>query len=56
MNGVPVIQQINIKNPLSKEKMARVLIKPIDLVKVAGFIENGDNNQLSDYLTEIICC
>ena len=55
MNGVPVLQQINIKNPLSKVTMARVFIKPIDLIKVAGFIERGENNRLSDYFTEIIC-
>lgn len=55
MNGVPALQQINIKNPLSKETIARVFMKPIDLIKVAGLIENGNSNQLSDYFKEIVC-
>lgn len=55
MNGMPVLQQINIKNPLTKETMARVFLKPIDLVRVAELIKNNDKNELSKYIREIIC-
>jgi 5-methylcytosine-specific restriction enzyme subunit McrC len=55
MNGMPVLQQINIKNPLSKETMARVFLKPIDLMRVAELIKNNDKNQLSKYIGDIIC-
>ncbi|UWG95941.1 McrC family protein [Dehalobacter sp. DCM] len=55
MNGLPVPQQINVYNPLSNGIMAKVFIKPIDLIKVAGFIERGENNGLSGYFTEVIC-
>jgi len=52
---MPVLQQINIKNPLSKETMARVFLKPINLMRVAELIKNNDKNQLSKYIREIIC-
>lgn len=42
------------KNPLSNGIMAKVFMKPIDLIRVAGFINRGENNGLSDYFTEII--
>lgn len=54
-NGVPVLQQINIINPLSKDEMARIFMKPIDLIKVSGFIQNGDDNQLTNYFRKIVC-
>lgn len=55
MNGLPVMQQVNINNPLSNGIMAKVFMKPIDLIKVAGFIERSENNVLSGYITEVVC-
>lgn len=55
MKGLPVLQQINMNNPLTNDIMAKVFMKPIDLIKVASFIDSDENNRLSDYFTEIIC-
>jgi 5-methylcytosine-specific restriction enzyme subunit McrC len=54
MNGLPVQQQINTYNPLSNAIMAKVFMKPIDLVRVAGFIDRGENNELSCYISQIV--
>ena len=56
LNDVPSLQLINITNPLTQEHMAKILMKPINLVKTAHFIENGKIEQMSHYFTDIILC
>lgn len=56
MNEIPSLQQINITNPLTQEYMAKIFIKPINLVKIAHFIENEKIDHMSHYFTDIILC
>lgn len=54
MNDLPVQQQININNPLSNGIMAKVFMKSINLIKIAGFIEHDENKKLSEYFKEVV--
>lgn len=56
MNAIPSLQQINITNPLTQEHMAKIFMKPINLVQTAHFIENDEIEQMSHYFTEIMLC
>jgi len=51
-NG-PAIQKIDIKDPVSNSKMAGVILKPLNLVKVANLL-SVKNNDLPEYIKEII--
>ncbi|AEV70214.1 McrC family protein [Acetivibrio clariflavus] len=49
----PTVQKIDVKNPVTNTKMASIILKPINLVKVAGLLSK-DRNELVEYVREII--
>ena len=55
MNNLPTLQQINISNPFTSEPIAKILMKPINLVQTADYIKGGEMEKLAHYFTEIIC-
>jgi len=50
---VPSIQKIDINDPVSNTKMASVILKPLNLVKVADLLSGG-RNELVEYVSYII--
>jgi len=52
-NDVPSIQKIDINDPVSNTKMASVILKPLNLVKVADLLSGG-RNELVEYVSHII--
>ncbi len=53
INDIPSVQKIDVKDPISDFKMASVILKPLNLVKVAGLLSNNIN-ELVEYIDEII--
>jgi len=53
-NDVPSIQKIDINDPVSNIKMASVILKPLNLIKVADLLSKKNTNELTEYVNEII--
>ncbi|HHV96598.1 MAG TPA: restriction endonuclease [Clostridiaceae bacterium] len=52
-NDVPSIQKIDINDPVSNTKIANVILKPLNLIKVADLLSK-DTSELVKYVNEII--
>ncbi|WP_352418021.1 restriction endonuclease [Proteiniborus sp.] len=53
VSDIPSVQKIDVKDPISSSKIASVILKPINLIKVADLISNNIN-ELEEYMDEII--
>ncbi len=53
VNDIQSVQKIDVKDPISNSKMASVILKPINLIKVADLISNN-TNELEEYIDEFI--
>lgn len=53
-NDLPEPQHIHVHNPLSARLKARVYLKPINLIKVAEWIQDKNMSSLANYMEEII--
>lgn len=53
VSDTPLVQKIDVKDPISNSKMASVILKPINLIKVADLISNN-TNELEEYIYEFI--
>lgn len=53
INDVPTIQKIEVRDPITNSKIASVILKPINLIKVADLLSKH-NNELKVYIEEII--
>ncbi|MCL6459077.1 MAG: McrC family protein [Gorillibacterium sp.] len=47
-------QHIQVHNPLSGGLKARIYLKPINLIKVAGWIQEKNMSSLASYMEEVI--
>jgi|LSQX01.3.fsa_nt_gb 5-methylcytosine-specific restriction enzyme subunit McrC len=52
-NDVPSIQKIDVNDPVSNRKMASVILKPLNLIKVADLLSKS-KNELVGYVREIV--
>jgi len=52
-SDTPSVQKIGINDPVSGAKMACVILKPINLVKVADLLSH-DENELAGYINNIV--
>jgi 5-methylcytosine-specific restriction enzyme subunit McrC len=53
LNDIPTTQKIDINDPISSSKMASVILKPVNLIKIAELL-SYDTNQLTYYVDKII--
>lgn len=53
INDVPSVQKIDVNDPISSSKMATIILKPLNLIKIAKLLTD-DTNELKSYINEII--
>lgn len=53
ISDIPSVQKIDIKDPIANSKMASVILKPLNLIKVAELLSNNIK-ELIEYIDEII--
>ena len=53
INDIPSIQKIDINNPISTAKLASIILKPINLKKVAELLSRREN-ELVEYVDELL--
>jgi len=52
INDIPIVQKIDINDPISGSKLASVIVQPINLMKIAQFVSNDPHN-LKAYVDQI---